>query len=164
MGQISWIYSDLVNYFILVNLRITQELLVCHMKPWSFWVSFLFKVSNSVTIHSPVCVCVYMCAQSCLTLCDSMDCSLPWSTVHGVLQARILEWVALPFSRGTSWPRDWTCVSYVSCIGRWVLYHNHHPGSTYQDFICFPETNITVCMNNYAPYLCLHFPIPHLIH
>ena len=64
MGQISWIYSDLVNYFILVNLRITQELLVCHMKPWSFWVSFLFKVSNSVTIHSPVCVCVCTCVLS----------------------------------------------------------------------------------------------------
>ena len=61
--------------------------------------------------------------QSCLTLCDPMDGSPPGSSVHGVLRARILEWVAIPFSRGSSRPRDWTRVSYVSCIGRWVLYH-----------------------------------------
>ena len=45
------------------------------------------------------------------------------SSVHGILQARILEWVAMHSSRGSSWPRDWTHVSYVSCIGRGVLYH-----------------------------------------
>ena len=49
--------------------------------------------------------------QSCLILCDSMDCTIPGSSVHGISQARILEWVAIPFSRGTSWPRDWTRVS-----------------------------------------------------
>ena len=48
--------------------------------------------------------------------CDPMDCSPLGSSVNGILQARILEWVAIPFSRGSSWPRDWTCVSYVSCI------------------------------------------------
>ena len=56
-------------------------------------------------------------AQSCPTLCDSMDCSPPGSSVHGILQAEILEWIAVPFSRGSSWPRDWTHVSCVSCIG-----------------------------------------------
>ena len=61
--------------------------------------------------------------QSCPTLCDSIDCSLPGSSVYGTLQARILEWVVIPFSRGSFWPRDRTRVSYVSCIGRWVLYH-----------------------------------------
>ena len=45
---------------------------------------------------------VFMCAQLCLTLCDSMDCSPPGSSVHGILQARILESVAIPFSRGSS--------------------------------------------------------------
>ena len=44
--------------------------------------------------------------QSCLTLCDPMDYSLPGSSVHGILQARILEWVAISFSKGSSWPRD----------------------------------------------------------
>ena len=49
-------------------------------------------------------------AQSCPTLCDSMDCSLPGSSVLGIFQARILEWVAISFSRGSSRPRDWTQV------------------------------------------------------
>ena len=45
-------------------------------------------------------------AQLCLTLCDPMDCSLPGSSIHGIFQARILEWVAISFSRGSSQPRD----------------------------------------------------------
>ena len=61
-------------------------------------------------------VCV-LSLQLCLTLCKPVDCSSPASSVHGILQARILEWVAMPSSRGSSQPRDWTCVSYVSCIG-----------------------------------------------
>ena len=50
-------------------------------------------------------------AQSCPTLCDPVDCSLPGSSVHGIFQARILEWVAISFSRGSSRPRDRTLVS-----------------------------------------------------
>ena len=64
-----------------------------------------------------VCVCVCVCvlvAQSCPTLWDPMDYSLPGSPVHGILQARILEWVAIPFSRGSSWPRDQTWVSWTT--------------------------------------------------
>ena len=58
-----------------------------------------------------------MCAWSCCpTLCDPMNCSLSGSSVHGIFQARILEWVATSSSRGSSWPRDWTYVSCVSCI------------------------------------------------
>ena len=66
------------------------------------------------------CACV--CAKSLqlyITLCDPMDQSLPGSSVHGVLQTKILEWVVMPSSKGSSWPRDRTHVSYVSCIGRW---------------------------------------------
>ena len=68
---------------------------------------------------------VFMCSvpQSCLTLCEPMDCSLPGSSVHGILQARTLEWVARPSPRGSSQPKDQTHVSCVSCIGRRVLYH-----------------------------------------
>ena len=57
-------------------------------------------------------------SQSCLILSDPMGCSLPGFSVHGILQARILEWIAISFSRGSSWPRDWTHFSYISCIGR----------------------------------------------
>ena len=52
-----------------------------------------------------------MCAHSCLTLCDPMDYSLPGSSVHGIFQARILEWVAISYSWGSAQPRDQTCVS-----------------------------------------------------
>ena len=57
-------------------------------------------------------------AQSCLTLCDPMDCSLQGSSIHGIFQARILGWVAISFSRGSSPPRDWT---RVSCIAQMFL-------------------------------------------
>ena len=61
--------------------------------------------------------------QSCPALCDPMGCSLPGSSVHGILQTRILECVALPASRASSWPRDQTCVSCISCIGKRILYY-----------------------------------------
>ena len=49
-----------------------------------------------------------------LTLLDPMDCSLPGSSIHGIFQARVLKWVAISFSRGSSWPRDWTQVSHIA--------------------------------------------------
>ena len=58
------------------------------------------------------------CAQSCLTLSD-----LPGSSVHAILQARRLEWVAISSSRRSSRPRDQTHIFYISCIGRRILYH-----------------------------------------
>ena len=72
-----------------------------------------------------MCVCAKS-LQLCLTLCDPMNCSRPGSSVHGILQARRLEWVAMPSSRGpsprgTSRTRDQTYVSHVSYIGRQVL-------------------------------------------
>ena len=60
-----------------------------------------------------MCVCVLV-AKLCLTLCDTMDCSLPGSSVHEIFQARILEWVAIPFSSGSSRPRDQTQVSQTA--------------------------------------------------
>ena len=62
-----------------------------------------------------VCMCVRV-TRSCLTLCDPMDCSPPGSSVHGVLQARILERVVIPFSRGSSWLKDQTQVSCIAGI------------------------------------------------
>ena len=69
-------------------------------------------------------------AQSCLTLCDPMDCNLPGSSVHGILQARILEWVAISFSRGSSQPRDQTQGSNPGLPHcRQTLYPLSHQGS-----------------------------------
>ena len=62
-----------------------------------------------------------------LVLLDPMDYSTPSSSVHGFLQARILEWVTIPSSRGSSRPRDQTRFSYVSCTGRWVVYRLSYP-------------------------------------
>ena len=55
-----------------------------------------------------------LAAQLCPTFCDPIDCSLPGSSVHGIFQARVLEWVAFPFSRGSSRPRDQTQVYWIA--------------------------------------------------
>ena len=66
------------------------------------------------------------CAQSCPILCHPMNCSLTGSSVHGVFQARIMQWVAIFFSRVSSRSRDQTHVSCVSCIGRQFIYQLSH--------------------------------------
>ena len=75
-----------------------------------------------------LCGCLLNCFNH-VQLCSAIDCSPPGSSLHGILLARMLEWVAMPSSRRSSWPRDWTGVSYVCCIDRQVLYHWHHLGS-----------------------------------
>ena len=72
-------------------------------------------------------VYVWSALQLCPAFCDPMDCSPSGSSVHGILQARILEWVALPSSRGSSPPRDGPHISYVSYIDSGVLYHLGSP-------------------------------------
>ena len=67
--------------------------------------------------------CAYLVAQSCPTLCDS-DCGLPGSSVHGIFQARILEQVAIPFSRGSSQPRNLIHISFISCNVRQMFHHS----------------------------------------
>ena len=64
-----------------------------------------------------MCTC-----SSCLSLCNPMDWSLPGSSVHGIFQERILQWISISYSR-RSRARDWTHISCISCIGRWFLYH-----------------------------------------
>ena len=82
-------------------------------------VLFFFFLTYSFFIYLTECVLVAACVhaqslQSCLTLCDPMDCTPPGFSVHGILQARIREWVAILFSRGSSQPRDWTWVSHIA--------------------------------------------------
>ena len=99
--------------------KATHSSILAWRIPWSIqsvgsqrvghkWATFTFKD-------------IRVLAQSCLTLCDPMDCSPPGSSVHGISQARILERIAISFSRGSSWPRDWICISSISCIGRHIL-------------------------------------------
>ena len=68
-------------------------------------------------------MCVHMHAQLFSTLWDPMDSIPPGSSVHGIFQPRILEWVAISYSKGPSQPRDQTWISCISCIGRQILYH-----------------------------------------
>ena len=71
------------------------------------------------------CVCVCSVTQLCLTLCHPTDYSLPDPSIQGIIQARILYWVATSSARGSSRPRDWAHISCVSCTGRQILYHTH---------------------------------------
>ena len=86
--------------------------------------SLFIHLLMDTQVASIYSLCMYvMCPQSCLTLCNPMDCNPPGSSVYGIFQARILEWVAISYSVGSSQPRDQTHVSCVSCIGRQILYH-----------------------------------------
>ena len=96
------------------------------LKPMSlFFFNLLFK---------KICMCAKL-LQLCLTLCDAMDWSPPGSSVLEILQARILKPVAMPSSRGSSWPRDRTHISYVSCTGRWVLLPLIRPRKPYWSLV-----------------------------
>ena len=110
----------------------THIYIICKSELHFFWWKLKVKTNNtdegqykfclyclSSTEFRDVCCCCLV-AKSCLTHCSPMDYSLPGSSVPGIAQARILEWVALPFFRGSSWLRDRTC---VSCIGRRIHYH-----------------------------------------
>ena len=99
-----------------------------------------------LSTHQLVCMCAKL-LQSCLTLWDPMDCSPPASSVHGILQARKLEWVAMPSCSGSSQTRDWTCVSYVACTGRQVLYHGSHLGS--------PLISLQWCISRIIHFTCV---------
>ena len=93
-----------------------------HPLQWSAWCMFPMTWKPHHRCRSEV-------AQSCPTLCDPMDCSLPCSSIQGIFQARVLEWIAISFSRGPSQPRNWTWVSCIvgRCFTIWatreVLHH-----------------------------------------
>ena len=107
-----------VSFIVLFKVRISSWLLF-----YTLYLSFLrfsicwltifsFFKQDFLPFFECVCVCVcVLAAQSCPTLCSPMDCGPPGSSVPGILQARTLEWAAMPFSRGSSRPRHWTEVS-----------------------------------------------------
>ena len=77
---------------------------------------FCNHTPKSINVIYHISILIRKSIFSCLTHCDPMDCSLQGSSVHGILQARVLEWVAISFSRGSSWPRDRTQISCI--VGR----------------------------------------------
>ena len=103
--------------------------------------------------HLPrVCCCCCLVTKSCPILCNPMGCSPPVSSVYGISQARILEWVAISFSRGSSQSRDQTRVSY---IGRQFLFL----WATWEDPLCIrcsiqPPTTDPVIFTQLLPLLC----------
>ena len=94
-----------------------------YSKVIQFYICIAFRLFSAVGFYKILnivpCMCVLV-AQLCLTLCDPTDYSPPGFFVHGILQASILEWIAVPFSRGSSRPRNRTP---VSCINQQILYH-----------------------------------------
>ena len=84
----------------------------------------------------------------CPTLCDSIDCSLPGSSVPGIFQARILEWVAVSYSGGSSWPRDWTLISWSPTLAD-ILFINC---TTWEILICL---HTHICYIIYV-HTCIH--------
>ena len=103
------LWNEQMNLFRKQIHRLQKPLMVTKGKLWGVGISQEFGVYIFTLKESESEV-----AQSCLTLCDAVDCRPPGSSVHGTLQARILEWVAVSFSRGSSWPRDRTQVSHIA--------------------------------------------------
>ena len=95
-----------------------------------------------------------MSLQSCLTLYSPVDYSPPGSSVRGIVQARILQWVAVPSPRGSSQPRGRTCVSHASCVGRRVLHRQRPLGSPLNRTEMFRET-WTACWPPHSPGMIL---------
>ena len=115
-----------------------KKLRDCNQEPRS-WATFSVKMSLISLAHrSRLMIKIFLSpkpapllawilwksevARLCPTLCDPMDCSLPGSFVHGIFQARVLEWVAISFSKGSSWPRGWTQVFCLAgrCFTIWA--------------------------------------------
>ena len=130
---IKWIWGTgnvlVLDFWIYLRPAIYPSSCIQH---WNSVKKHFLTVFFSINFYWSVIVFTLLCSflwvhakwlQSCPILWDPMDCSPPGSSVHGILQVWILKWVAMPFSRGSSWPRFWTQVSYVSCTGRRVLYH-----------------------------------------
>ena len=105
-----------------------------HKKDFDTYLTFLFQDPQPTDfkaqdVSAPKSLAWVLSGSSCLTLCYPMDCSPLGSSVHGILQARILEFVAISYSRGSSRPRDQIQVSCISCIaGRFCT--TEPPGKT----------------------------------
>ena len=118
-----WVYEDFmnltVNFFVILKLFFKKMVSnKNNTQDRHFWQNFCFTFTCAKLL------------QLCPILCDPMDCSLPGSSVHGILQSRILEWVTISSSRGSSWLEDGVPVSCVSCVAgkffaSWAIIYTH---------------------------------------
>ena len=160
------LYLLCVYYLSLYSIRISFNKVVYYMQlahviwrligpkictvSWTSWSSK--RADVCVCARACVCACACVCVsetQLCLTLCNPMDCSPPGSSVHGILQARILEWVAIPFSRGSFWPRDRIRVSCTA--GRFFT-----TWATREDRWCgsFVQVSLPALLFQHLQHLC----------
>ena len=139
-------YENRKHHWYLVESSTARILLICFISSQSRYLSNTYYVPGvvlgawNITVNKKdknaclhgayflvfLCTCISLlcvCTQSDPTLCSPLDYTLPGSSVPGILQARILEWVAISSCRGSSRPRDCTRVSCISCISRSILYH-----------------------------------------
>ena len=107
------------HYYVLYHFRIlrawnptfSKNIYVAPTNYWGQYAKYFVYVNRLIYMPKILRVLV---TQSCPTLCDPLDCSLPGFSICGIFQARILEWIAISFSRGSSWPRYWTQVSWIA--------------------------------------------------
>ena len=133
-----------------------------------FWFTAIFRRSYRYFLYSPHTCLKVLVTYSCPTLCDPMDCSLPGLSVNGILQARILEWVAIPFSKGPSRPRGRASVSCIAvrffyrlsrqgspytCLPIFIFSDLHHSGQSFQSL-----SHVRLCnpVNRSTPGLPVH--------
>ena len=117
-----------------------------------------YKTSHQQCVYIYIYNKYYCCrfiTKSCPTLCGPMDCRPPGSSVRGISQARILEWVAISFFRGSSWSRNRTHISYVSCIGKVDSLQQCHLGS---------PINTVCCVLNHVQLSATPWTVAHQAH
>ena len=120
--------------------RLTRIILSCPLE-----IAFCPNSDEYKKVCKPRVYMFVLVTQSCLTLCDPMDCSPPRSSVRGVLQARILEWVAISFCKGSSRLRDWTWISCTAdrCLSSdqqgWRNHMKHHFLVSFNNFTSYSK-------------------------
>ena len=109
-----------ICYFLMLHFASGQYSLVSGKM--EIWLSTEYSARSKLLVSGNASESESEVAQSCLTLFDPMDCSLPCSCIHGIFQARVLEWVAISFYRGSSRPRDYTRISRIvgRCFAVWA--------------------------------------------
>ena len=129
MALLSRIETKMLYHITVLGMEETQRAWLPE-RPEQAFVQYINSQSRLIMIcYSKGCMhcfsnqCVCSVTQSCLTLCDPLDYSLPGSSVHGIFPGKNTGVGCISYSRGSSWPRDETCISCVFCIGRGILYH-----------------------------------------